>query len=50
MQTIGELIIEEIIKGNMFRIEREGDNHIIVWNGNAGEQLEALVETHYTKK
>ena len=42
-ESIGEQIINEIIKQGMIRAEACGDNMIYIWNGNAAEQLEALV-------
>lgn len=43
---IGERIIEEIIAQPMFRVEcpdAPQSGCLIVWNGNAAEQLEALI-------
>lgn len=44
--TLGEKIIDEIIKQPIFRMERNGDGCIAIWNGNAAEQLEAVVEEY----
>lgn len=46
MNDIGTKIIDEIIKQQMFRVERVADSHIFIWNANAAEQLEALVNEH----
>lgn len=48
--SIGQLIIEEIIKQDMVRAEEHGGSMLFIWNGNASEQLEALVEKHYDLK
>lgn len=45
--TIGQRILEEIIKQGMVRATKVGDNYLFIWNGNASEQLDALVEEHY---
>lgn len=47
---IGHLIIDEVIKQRMFRAEFDGHAYLFIWQGNAAEQLEALVEQHYFRK
>ena len=44
--TIGEQIINEIIKQGMIRVAHPDpdDTHVFAWNSNAEEQLTALVE------
>jgi hypothetical protein len=47
MKTLGQHIIDEVIKGNLFTaVCAESDQHncIIVWSSGAAEQLEAIVE------
>ena len=45
---IGELIINEIIRQGMVNVSAPDPEvqHVITWNGNAIEQLTALVEEH----
>ncbi len=45
--TIGQRILEEIIKQGMVRAEKVGENYIFIWNGNTEDQLSALVAEHY---
>lgn len=45
--SIGQLILEEIVKQGMVRAEAIGDSMLFVWNGNAAEQLDALVADKY---
>lgn len=48
---IGERIINEIIRQGMVNVSAPDPEvqHVITWNGNAIEQLTALVENHYRK-
>lgn len=48
MESIGEKIIDAIIKQGMFRVAHPdpGETHIFVWSSSAAEQLEALVADH----
>ena len=50
-QSIGLLIIEEIIKQGMFHVAHPDpeEDHVFVWNANAAEQLEALVFANIKK-
>lgn len=41
--TIGDQILDLIIKDGLVRAEIIGDNTLFIWQGNAAEQLEALV-------
>lgn len=48
--NIGEQIIDEIIKQQMFKAEQQPNgSFVFVWSANAAEQLEALV-FNYCKK
>lgn len=49
-ESIGQQILEAIIEGNMVRAEAVGDSMLFIWNGNAAEQLEAVVEEFYKDK
>ena len=40
--NIGERIIDEIIRQNMVTVDGE-ESAVLVWNGNAPEQLESLI-------
>lgn len=50
--SIGQTIIEEIARQKMFRVSHPdpSENHVFVWNGNAEEQLSALVDQHFAQK
>lgn len=50
--SIGHLIINEIIKQGMFAVSYPDpkESHVFVWSSGAAEQLEALVEQHYSRK
>ena len=39
----GQKLLELITSSKLFRIEREGEHHIIVWSSGAAEQLDAFV-------
>lgn len=41
--SIGQRMLEKLTSTSLFRIERVGENHIIVWSSGAEEQLEAMV-------
>ena len=44
-KSIGQLVLEEIIKQGMVSVSYPDPNeaHVFVWNGNAAEQLDALI-------
>lgn len=46
MTSIGQLIIDEIIKQRMFAVNHPDPDaaHVFVWSSGAAEQLDALVE------
>ena len=50
--SIGDKIIDEIIKQQMFKIAEPDPNqdHIFVWASNAEEQLTAVIEKYYETK
>lgn len=41
--SIGDAILDEIIKSGLVRAEFINGNTLFIWQGNAAEQLEALV-------
>jgi hypothetical protein len=41
--SIGQRMLEKLTSTSLFRIERVGENHIIVWSSGSEEQLEAMV-------
>jgi hypothetical protein len=47
---IGSRVIDAIIDGKLFRIERVGRSNLIVWSANAPSQLTALINAHYDSR
>jgi len=50
MTSIGQQVLDLIIHDGLVRAEQIGDNTLFIWQGNAAEQLEALVETQHEVK
>ncbi len=48
--TIGDQILDLIIRDGLVRAEHINGNTLFIWQGNAAEQLEALVENSYQVK
>jgi len=48
MKSIGQQIIDEIIKQSMFAVNYPDPKtpHVFVWSSGAAEQLDALVDRH----
>lgn len=50
MTPLGDKILDEIIRQDMIQVEEtigDEDSAVLVWSGNAAEQLEAVVDRHY---
>jgi len=48
--NIGQQILDLIIHDGLVSAEKINDSYLFVWQGNAAEQLEALVESQYGRR
>ncbi len=48
--NIGEQILDQIIHDGLVRAEFINGNTLFIWQGNAAEQIEAMVESRYDQR